>query len=174
MLLRDFIANRIVKFVGSAVILAALYLIQPYRPVVFLGQSMSPTYRNYEFALGTTDTSHLKRGDVVVLDTPKGQIVKRVAYMPGEWVDGFFYYGNWTYASDAVIVKNALKKSIQLGRAFVPGGYVFVTGDNADISCDSRQLGVFPINSIRCVLLHAKPFGSELAVRQPLYKATIF
>jgi|GEM_PF-1519850 len=170
MLIREFWANRLVRFISWAIVLVGIYLVQPFRLVVVSGPSMLPTFKNHELAFATTSVTDLKRGDVVVLDTDHGTIVKRIAYLPGDWVDGVFCYGQWTYARDIVVTPRSLTTVASLGKALIPGGYIFVTGDNPSVSLDSRQLGAFPISDIRCVLLNSKSDevatgGSDLTYR---------
>lgn len=163
MSLREFLALRVVKGTVWIIAVVSIYLLQPFRPVVFMGTSMSPTYHNFEFAVATTDTSNLKRGDVVVIDGPNGMLVKRIAYLGGEWVDDFYIGGEWSYASSVVIPKKG-ESLVKRGKQWVPNGHVFVLGDNSMVSVDSRQLGVFPTSAIRCVLLQPKPEASGLAM----------
>ncbi|MBN9502106.1 MAG: signal peptidase I [Armatimonadetes bacterium 55-13] len=159
MLVRDFLAHRLFKLGVWIVLLVSAYLLQPYRAVIFVGNSMSPTYRNLEVALASTDISHIHKGDVVVIEGPEGIIVKRIAYMPGDWVDKFEFQGEWYYTDGYVVSPHSLDKlgsRVKRGQAWIPGGYIFVLGDNAVESVDSRQLGAIPISSIRCVLVHPK------------------
>lgn len=149
--------HRLTRFAAIASIAGSAYLLQPYRPVVFVGESMSPTYKNYEIAFGTNDKSHLQVGDVVVIEGPNGTIVKRIAFMPGDWVDRFYFATYWQYDFDGRVKKLKMANLVPWARARVPEGYVFVLGDNEAVSIDSRSFGVLPITSIREVLVDSKP-----------------
>ncbi len=158
MAIKLFSVSRITRMVSAGALLGGIYLAQPYRPVIFMGNSMTPTYHNHEFALASTDTSHLKRGDVVVLDTPSGQIVKRIASLPGDWIERYYSAGEWSDATGTIgNVSKKCREKLNIKRARVPDGFVYVRGDNPLVSVDSRQLGVLPLSSVRCVLLDPKP-----------------
>ena len=71
----------------------------------------------------------LRRGDVVVLDSPthrKKQIVKRLIGMPGDWV-----------------------KTRDGDLKHVPKGKVWVEGDNHAFSCDSDTYGPLPVTMVK-------------------------
>ncbi|MCC7228897.1 MAG: signal peptidase I [Fimbriimonadaceae bacterium] len=149
--------HRLTHLAAIASIAGSAYLLQPYRPVVIVGESMSPTYRNKEIAIGSTDRSHLKVGDVVVIEGPNGTIVKRIAFMPGDWVDRFYFATYWHYDFGGRVRQLKMANLVPWLRARVPEGYVFVLGDNEAVSTDSRNFGVLPVSSIRAVLVDSKP-----------------
>jgi len=158
MAIKHFSVSRITRMVSAGAVLAGAYLMQPYRPVIFMGTSMTPTYENHEFALATTDTSRLKRGDVVVLDTDRGTIVKRIAHLSGDTIERYYEGGEWSDACGTVgTASQRIRKKLRVMKTRVPDGFVYVLGDNPMVSQDSRQLGVFPISSVRCVLVDPKP-----------------
>jgi signal peptidase I len=153
---KSLFGHRVFKLVSVGTFVASTFLLQPYRPMVFVGQSMSPTYQNKEFALATTDTSNLKRGDVVVLELPQGSIVKRIAYMPGDWIDYYYFRGEWVLGKNINIKKFKHPERFKNKRVRVPEGYVYVLGDNRPVSVDSRQMGVLPMSWIREKLVSPK------------------
>lgn len=160
------IVSRLVRLISVGSVLSGIFVLQPYRPVVFMGKSMTPTYQNHEFALASTDTSKIQKGDVVVIDTPNGQIVKRIAYMPGDWIERYYQAGEWSDVTPSM-ARKASKKSrekFKFTRTRIPEGFVYVLGDNPLVSVDSRQMGVLPISAIRCVLVEPK-------VQKPLTSA---
>lgn len=133
----------------TALGLVAFTAWQPVRPVVINGVSMSPTLHNGQVVMGRNDFSELKRGDVVVADTPDGVVVKRVAFLPGDRIPEFFQQDEWV-----------MPVSFQQGRTFrnghavrrvkvVPAGTVFLLGDNVNHSIDSRNYGPVSIESVR-------------------------
>jgi len=162
------IVSRIVRLVSVGSVLSGIFMLQPYRPVIFVGKSMTPTYHNHELALASTDTSHLKKGDVVVLDTPNGQIVKRIAYLPGEWIERYFLAGEWNDVDPSLTQSSQkCRDRFKFTRTRIPDGFVYVLGDNPMVSVDSRQLGVLPISSIRCVLVDPKAPQTPTAADYP-------
>jgi signal peptidase I len=73
-----------------------------------------------------------RRGDVVVVDTEDGFIVKRVAYLPGDEVQADDRPYEWP-----------IEPNLQ-----VPAGSVYVLGDNRGASEDSRVFGPIKIERI--------------------------
>lgn len=153
---KAFFGHRIFKLASAATFAASAYLVQPYRPVVFVGKSMANTYQDRELAVGTTDTRNLAVGDVVVIEREGSTFVKRIAHLPGEKIE-------YVKISDEWIAKHsvqfsALKHPEKFKRKFVvvPAGEVYVLGDNPQISIDSRQLGTIPIELIKTKLVNPK------------------
>jgi len=135
-----------IVIVGAGAGLAAL---QPFRPVVVTGQSMMPTLRDHQVLIGRKDIGELRRGDVVVVDTPEGTVIKRVAFLPGDRIPQYFSQDEWVMP-----VSFAQGKTMREGQAVrrdyvVPSGQVFVLGDNVYHSIDSRHYGAVSISSIR-------------------------
>lgn len=131
---------------------------QPYRPLVFVGQSMSPTYRDGEIAMTiSANPDDLRKGDVVIIEMPDGPIVKRIARLPGDTITQVCFDKEW---NDLTEVNDPPAKSID-GRKYrkleVPEGYVYVLGDNRVVSMDSRSFGAVPVSWISRKLLSPKP-----------------
>ncbi|CAN5547921.1 hypothetical protein BH11ARM2_BH11ARM2_15630 [soil metagenome] len=121
----------------------------PLRPVVFLGGSMSPTYADASVAWGTRDVGTLHRGDVVVVDTPVGRIVKRVALLAGDGYWEMRHGGDWFSVLEVVNTKHKVAERF----VAVPPGQVFLVGDNRMISIDSRTFGPVPLENVRLKLV---------------------
>jgi signal peptidase I len=151
------LGHRIVKLVSIGGFIASAFMVQPYRPMIFVGKSMTPTYQNREFALSTTNTSNLKKGDVVVIEAGKGTIVKRVAFLPGDWIQYYKFKTGWAFVDQKVISQMRNPERFPLRHERIPEGYVFVLGDNPTVSVDSRQFGILPIASIKAKLVDPKP-----------------
>jgi signal peptidase I len=114
---------------------------QPYRPMVFVGESMAPTYRSGEFAITVPTNGEFHRGDVVVIDMPGGPIVKRVAYLPGDEIVQMRMEGEW---NDLTEVSQPMPKRIdgvRYRKYRIPDGELYVLGDNRPVSMDSREFG---------------------------------
>lgn len=154
---KSLFGHRVFKLASVGTFAVSTFVLQPYRPMVFVGHSMSPTYKNHELAMATTDTSDLKNGDVVVLETPQSTFVKRIAYMPGDWIDYYYTHGQWVFATSLAIQEFKHPERFKHKRVRVPEGYVFVLGDNRSVSIDSRQMGVLPIAWIREKLVSPRP-----------------
>ncbi|HEY0867210.1 MAG TPA: signal peptidase I [Fimbriimonas sp.] len=126
--------------------------LQPYRPVLFVGTSMEPTYRNGSIALAVPFRGRLRRGDIVVFRTPRGPMVKRVAYVAGEGVPQVKVCGEWIDASPYRREKLRDRKQAPFRELPVPSQAVYVLGDNYVTSIDSRQLGFIRLDQIERVV----------------------
>lgn len=109
----------------------AIILLMNFRFFVTSGPSMLPTYEEGEFLITGRlyGTPHV--GDVVMLKYEDYYCMKRVAFVAGEDVSAAGYEGYW-------------------GSSIVPEGYVYVLGDNASDSKDSRypEFGLVAISDI--------------------------
>lgn len=127
---------------------------QPLRPMVFVGESMTPTYRSGEFALTVPAKGDLKIGDIVIIDRPNGTIVKRVASLPGDQIVQMRAGSDWIDGSN---LRRSFVLDSPFGRLYtIPKGYVYVLGDNKEGSTDSRDFGPVPISSISRKILNPR------------------
>lgn len=129
---------------------------QPYRPMVFVGESMAPTYRSGEFAFTVPTNGKFERGDVVVIDMPGGPIVKRVAYLPGDEIIQMRMDGEW---NDLTEVNQPMPKLIdgcRYRKYRIPDGELYVLGDNRPVSLDSREFGPVAMEKVTRKLLEAR------------------
>lgn len=136
-----FLKKYMLMLIFMAIIIAAA-IISNYvcQLSIISGDSMAPTYRNFEFCLINRMDKTLQRNDVIAINKGKiGMIVKRVYALP----------------YDTVIIKNGTlyvngEKSAELGDEVPAGDTVsenevtlksdeyFVMGDNLAQSKDSR------------------------------------
>ena len=130
-------------------------LLQPFRPMVFVGDSMSPTYRDGEYAVTVPVAGSLSRGDVVVVEMPDGPIVKRVAFLPGDEIAQIKIDTTWR---DLVDVRQPLvhHHSDRYRTVRVPEGHVYVLGDNRAVSMDSREFGPVPLSAVKRKILEPR------------------
>lgn len=99
----------------------------------------------------------IKRGDIVVLNSPKNpdvEYIKRVIGLPGDIIlvkDNNIYLNNSLLEETYISAKTNVweygftKEDMPYT---VPENYVFVMGDNRPRSSDSREFGPIPISSI--------------------------
>lgn len=128
-----------------AIGLAAALWAQPYRPVLIVGRSMEPTLHEGSVRLGQRPLWPIRRGDVVVLSVAGTNLVKRVAGAPGD------PYRPELSDSDLV----------------VPDGKLFVLGDNAEDSLDSREFGLVPLDAVRYVVERGAAQPRKVAAALP-------
>ncbi|GLB36341.1 putative peptidase S24-like [Lyophyllum shimeji] len=153
------------KYVGKACLhllnmACAIHLFSEYigRPSTMTGPSMLPTLaHDGELVIEDRLTwrlfpERLSRGDLVVLQSPlePGRIIcKRILGMPG----------------DIVCVDPTGELAPSTEHVIVPKGHVWISGDNAAYSRDSRVYGPVSMSLIQ---------GRLLARIWPLQRATIF
>lgn len=133
------------------------------------GPSMYPTLFDHDYVLITKGIPVPQRGDVVVLRVMyRGQSeewVKRIVAVGGDRVD---IAGNLITVNGRgetfphMIVDGGATQPT--GQIVVPGGHIFVAGDNRAVSLDSRFVGTFPATSIH---------GRVLAIYAPLSRIGI-
>lgn len=120
------------------------------------GPSMLPTLHHNDLML-LAKHDPVDRFDIVVLKErlveggPSKNIVKRVIGFGGERVtvvNGQLFVDNVAYDEPYLDEENARAFSVTSFDITVPDGYVFVMGDNRDISKDSRTVGSFKKESI--------------------------
>lgn len=125
------------------------------------GPSMLPTLHNNQFML-LSKYDKLDRFDIVVLKerlTEGGdskKIVKRLVAFGGERVTvvgGELYINNVNYKEPYLDEKNVQDFKKMNFDITVPEGYVFVLGDNRDVSKDSRMVGSFKQEAVMGVKL---------------------
>jgi len=146
--------------IGATCAVAGTAYIQPYRPMVFVGRSMEPTYRSHSIVMTEpVSPDQIQHGQVVVIDMDGGPIVKRIAFAPGDkymqtWMDG-----RWV---DLIFARPTRKPSLvkmHWREYTVPKGMVYVLGDNQEVSYDSKQFGCIPISRIHRRLVDQRPFN---------------
>ncbi len=133
--------------------LAAVGIVaQPLRPAVIVGGSMSPTYRTGEWVWTSPVDRPLRRGDVVIADTPVGTVVKRVALIAGDRRVQFRNPVGWV---DLTTLSGPLStKGLRWTRTLpVATDTVFLLGDNVGTSIDSRTYGPVSVSHIRRIVV---------------------
>ena len=95
-------------------VLIAVIIIILFRTVFIIGyvpsESMEPTIHKGNYVLGIRDTKKIDVGDIVIFEKDGELLVKRVAYVAGDEVNGMI----------------------------VPNDCYYLLGDNSDNSYDSR------------------------------------
>lgn len=108
------------------------------------GESMSPTlddgnkiiFNKFIYLIGEPN-----RGDVVIIQRPLKNYVKRIIALPGETIEiknHVLYIDNVEYEQD-FITEDAKMRTGNFGPTTVPTNNYFVMGDNRAISKDSRN-----------------------------------
>jgi signal peptidase I len=133
---------------GKAILIAILIVIF-LRSFIFAtsivdGESMDPTLENGErvifnkaiYFIGKPD-----RGDIVIIQRPLKNYVKRVIGLPGETIEinGYDLYINGKRYDQTFLNEQAKMDTGNFGPIQIPEDSYFVMGDNRAISKDSRN-----------------------------------
>ncbi len=152
-----------ISFVGSIFIVVYLFILQPNQ---VKGHSMEPNFFNGDYILTSKITykfRKIKRGDVVIIKSPKNpeiEFIKRVVGLPGDRImikDGYLYVNGKKWEEPYV---NHPTETWQGGflregeEVVVPEGHIFVLGDNRPRSSDSREFGPVPIQDVIGVVFY--------------------
>lgn len=131
----------------------ALFGLQPYKPVVVLGNSMAPALKTYQLKLASRNLGGLNRGDIVVFNHNGNQYVKRVALLEGDEVTAYYFGAQWNIPTDESFRRLYIKRNAPTRVIRIRKGEVYVMGDNLNASVDSRTFGPIRLDSIVARLL---------------------
>jgi signal peptidase I len=138
---------------GACIFLVVKFVATPY---VVVGESMSPTLRTWDLCLMQRVRHYQPRhGDIVVFrtaDDPPLYFVKRVIALPGETVSiesGVFQI-NGALLSESYTTINP---GWQMDSTQVPGGKIFVVGDNRDFERDAYVQGLVAVRLVQARML---------------------
>ena len=118
------------------------------------GDSMLPTYHNWQLVLIDKHTTNFSYGDVIVFtnDTLHSTLVKRIFALPGDTVqiiDGFLYV-NGQPSPLLPDNTNLTYPGIAASSIYLADDEYFVLGDNHEFSIDSRypEVGIIKLDTI--------------------------
>lgn len=132
--------------------ITALAAAQPLRPVIIVGNSMSPTFKSGQIVLGTRSFDQINRGDVVVFHKDGSEYVKRVALLPGDTIRQYKLGTEW-YTPSKANVARYFDRIHQPNRTLhIKPGELFVVGDNESQSTDSREFGPIKLAEVQSVI----------------------
>lgn len=128
-------------------------------PVIVSGDSMNPTLENGNIAIASSffKAEELKKGDIVVFDYEKMQMIKRIVAVAGDevWIEDGLLYVNGEksqYQYDIIHDPGILEEPI-----IVPDNEFFCVGDNRNNSYDCRAFGTINYSQIKFKVLRKIP-----------------
>jgi len=149
--------------IQTVVFILSLYIVVYiffFMPSEVRGSSMEPTLHTKERLIINKIIYRFttpKRGDIIVLKSPRNPDIDYIKRVVGEPQDAIRISGGAlfvngqklsepfttapTYSWDGGIIKEGEEY-------IVPGGHLFVLGDNRPRSSDSREFGFIPIESV--------------------------
>ncbi|HLR01961.1 MAG TPA: signal peptidase I [Virgibacillus sp.] len=132
------------KAIIIAVLLAFFLRTFVFATSIVEGESMDPTLENGERVIVNKFVylfGEPERGDIVIIQRPTKNYVKRVIGMPGETVkmeNHSLYIDDKKY-TERFINQDAIDHTGNFGPVTIPDDSYFVMGDNRAISKDSRN-----------------------------------
>ncbi len=142
-----------------------LLLLQPYRPFVVDGDSMSPTLASGQWLIGDARPHQIARGDVVVFRRGSETMIKRVALLPGDRIERYHFLGEWKIPVNMMMRNAMVRQRMRRSDLTVPEDRLYVLGDNLAQSVDSRTYGTIPLHDVIAVVPRVGP--SEQAWTAP-------
>ncbi len=143
---------RVFFFIGIIMILAWYLSTYWYQLMLIRGESMEPTYHNWQFVLLNKhfSASEIERGDVVAFECAdlSSVLVKRVVALPGDTVeikDKLLYVNG--EVSPLYEKKSFSYAGILQDEFVVASDHYIVIGDNVSQSKDSRYEQVGAVNA---------------------------
>lgn len=157
---RDRLLGQITLIVVIGIIFLFLFLkTQVFLAVTVQGSSMENTLNSGDFLFANRQRT-AKRGDIVVVydqNVNPEPIIKRVVAVGGDtiWTENGFVYLKTTDSEGNAVTERLDEYYVKTQgvtnmheQVTVPEGFVFVLGDNRQVSSDSRAFGVVNSNSI--------------------------
>ncbi len=136
-----------------------------YSPVYVSGESMMSTLHDGDVMILDIigyHTSEIKRFDIVVIDSGRELIIKRVIGLPGEKIE---YINDHLYVNGEEVEDPYGNGETDDFSVTVSKGKYFVLGDNRENSMDSRYFGPFSKKEIKgktkLVLFPFSRFGNK-------------
>lgn len=151
----DFLETIVVAL--SIFVVIYLFLMQPHE---IKGSSMEPNFYNSEYILTDKISYRLHaptRGDVVIFKAPENpdvDYIKRVIGLPADRIkiqNGSVYLNGEKLREDYLRDQTYLPPGSYMAEGVeitIPGGKLFVMGDNRPHSSDSRRFGPVPFDAI--------------------------
>lgn len=145
-----FIKKYGLDMLSVTVILVSLIYVLFFGTINTNGSSMEPTYQSGDVSIIRKDNTHLKAGDIVIVNgtklgqrngMPYNDMIKRVIALPGDTLtilDDVLYIND--VAQEEAYIREPMQGNIDF-TITLPADEYFVMGDNRNFSSDSRVYG---------------------------------
>lgn len=140
------------RSLAYAATLGALSYLQPFRPFVVEGNSMSPTLASGQWLVGKSRPKQISRGDVIVFRHGSETMIKRVAFLPGDRIERYRFIGEWKLPYNSVMREAMVRRGLPRWDLIVPPESLYVVGDNIAESVDSRTYGAIPMSDVLAIV----------------------
>ncbi|MFC0522211.1 signal peptidase I [Pontibacillus salicampi] len=132
------------KAIAIAFILAFVIRNFVFATSIVEGTSMDPTLEDGERVMYNKMiymVGEPERGDIVIIQRPSKNYVKRVVGLPGDTIQVKEHqlYVNGQRVKEDYLNQHAIQQTSDFPPRSIPEGHYFVMGDNRDISKDSRN-----------------------------------
>ena len=131
-----------------------------------ISSGMAPTLPAGSVAYYQRGAGGVVRGDLVVINSPSGLLVRRVIGLPGDRVmccnsDGWMEVDGQTLMEDYLPFSYTSTPSKEPFSATVGTGQVWVMGDNRAVAVDSRSFGPLPMTDIVGRIFQVRGSGDQ-------------
>jgi signal peptidase I len=141
-----------IETLSIAFLAVTFILLFRFRIIQVSGSSMKDTLQEDEKVLISNISHTYERGDIVVTDPNTGSgkiLIKRVIGLGGDTVridysTGTLYLNG--VSQNEEYIREPMEYSNEVYEITVPEGYLFLLGDNRNISIDSRNPSIGPVN----------------------------
>lgn len=146
--------------------------VMTFGAVRLVSSGMAPTLPAGSMADYQRGAGGVVRGDLVVINSPGGLLVRRVIGLPGDRVmccnsDGWIEVDGKTLIEDYLPFSYTSSPSKQPFSVTLGAGQMWVMGDNRAIAVDSRSWGPLPMTDIAGRVVQVSGPGGSTLVKTP-------
>lgn len=112
---------------------------------------MNPTIYDGDTLLVSKLYKQLKHGEIVIVkdkDIDSSYLIKRIIAIGGDYL---YIYNGKVSLNGKILIEQYLKEGWDKGyySGTIPEGFIYVMGDNRNMSCDSRHFGLVNTQQVK-------------------------